>query len=95
MLAPNPFTALFPQYARSRRWTTATTSARHEEHQRHLDERRLGHRQLASSDDWIFKYVLARRESDTQTNIDFDTTRRRSSTCAPSRGRAGQPRAGR
>ncbi len=26
------------------------------------------------SDDWSFKYVLAKRESDTETNIDFDTT---------------------
>jgi len=26
------------------------------------------------NDDWSFKYVLARRESDTETNIDFDTT---------------------
>ncbi|KGM55665.1 TonB-dependent receptor [Lysobacter daejeonensis GH1-9] len=27
-----------------------------------------------ASDDWAFKYVLAKRESDTETNIDFDTT---------------------
>jgi len=27
-----------------------------------------------ANDDWSFKYVLARRESDTETNIDFDTT---------------------
>nr|MBP6627376.1 TonB-dependent receptor [Arenimonas sp.] len=26
------------------------------------------------SDDWAFKYVVAKRESDTETNIDFDTT---------------------
>ena len=26
------------------------------------------------NDDWTFKYVLAKRESDTETNIDFDTT---------------------
>ncbi|KGM57251.1 TonB-dependent receptor [Lysobacter arseniciresistens ZS79] len=26
-----------------------------------------------ANDDWAFKYVLARRESDTETNIDFDT----------------------
>ena len=26
------------------------------------------------NDDWSFKYVLAKRESDTETNIDFDTT---------------------
>ncbi len=26
------------------------------------------------SDDWTFKYVLAKRESDTETNIDFDLT---------------------
>lgn len=26
------------------------------------------------SDNWTFKYVLAKRESDTETNIDFDTT---------------------
>ena len=26
-----------------------------------------------ASDDWTFKYVLAKRESDTETNIDFDT----------------------
>jgi iron complex outermembrane receptor protein len=26
-----------------------------------------------ASDDWAFKYVLAKRESDTETNIDFDT----------------------
>ncbi|MET0755404.1 MAG: TonB-dependent receptor, partial [Pseudoxanthomonas sp.] len=24
--------------------------------------------------DWVFKYVIAKRESDTETNIDFDTT---------------------
>ncbi|KRA42441.1 TonB-dependent receptor [Pseudoxanthomonas sp. Root630] len=28
------------------------------------------------SDDWAFKYVAAKRESDTETNIDFDTTPR-------------------
>ena len=28
---------------------------------------------LRASDDWTFKYVLAKRESDTETNIDFDT----------------------
>lgn len=27
-----------------------------------------------ASEDWFFKYVVAKRESDTQTNIDFDTT---------------------
>ncbi|QNP41909.1 TonB-dependent receptor [Lysobacter solisilvae (ex Woo and Kim 2020)] len=27
-----------------------------------------------ANDDWTFKYVLAKRESDTETNIDFDTT---------------------
>ncbi|KRG68871.1 TonB-dependent receptor [Pseudoxanthomonas dokdonensis] len=27
-----------------------------------------------ASDDWSFKYTLAKRESDTETNIDFDTT---------------------
>lgn len=26
-----------------------------------------------ASEDWVFKYVLAKRESDTETNIDFDT----------------------
>src|SRR5690606_10826280 len=26
-----------------------------------------------ASDDWAFKYVLVKRESDTETNIDFDT----------------------
>ena len=26
-----------------------------------------------ANDDWAFKYVLAKRESDTETNIDFDT----------------------
>jgi iron complex outermembrane recepter protein len=26
------------------------------------------------NDDWAFKYVVAKRESDTETNIDFDTT---------------------
>ena len=26
------------------------------------------------NDDWAFKYVIAKRESDTETNIDFDTT---------------------
>ena len=26
------------------------------------------------SDNWAFKYVIAKRESDTETNIDFDTT---------------------
>ena len=26
------------------------------------------------NDDWAFKYVLAKRQSDTETNIDFDTT---------------------
>ena len=29
---------------------------------------------LRMNDDWSFKYVLAKRESDTETNIDFDTT---------------------
>ncbi len=29
---------------------------------------------VRASDDWTFKYVLAKRESDTETNIDFDTT---------------------
>ena len=28
------------------------------------------------NDDWAFKYVAAKRESDTETNIDFDTTPR-------------------
>ena len=27
-----------------------------------------------ASEDWAFKYVIAKRESDTETNIDFDTT---------------------
>ncbi|MDR7100300.1 iron complex outermembrane receptor protein [Lysobacter niabensis] len=27
-----------------------------------------------ANEDWSFKYVLAKRESDTETNIDFDTT---------------------
>ena len=27
-----------------------------------------------ATDNWTFKYVLAKRESDTETNIDFDTT---------------------
>jgi iron complex outermembrane receptor protein len=27
-----------------------------------------------ASDNWAFKYILAKRESDTETNIDFDTT---------------------
>ena len=27
-----------------------------------------------ANDNWAFKYVLAKRESDTETNIDFDTT---------------------
>lgn len=27
-----------------------------------------------ASDNWVFKYVAAKRESDTETNIDFDTT---------------------
>ncbi|KAF1693693.1 TonB-dependent receptor [Pseudoxanthomonas koreensis] len=27
-----------------------------------------------ANDDWAFKYVIAKRESDTETNIDFDTT---------------------
>ena len=27
----------------------------------------------SASEDWAFKYVLAKRESDTETNIDFDT----------------------
>ncbi len=26
------------------------------------------------NDNWVFKYVIAKRESDTETNIDFDTT---------------------
>ncbi|MBA2238487.1 MAG: TonB-dependent receptor, partial [Lysobacter sp.] len=26
-----------------------------------------------ASEDWMFKYILAKRESDTETNIDFDT----------------------
>ena len=29
---------------------------------------------LRASDDWTFKYVLAKRESDTETNIDFDVS---------------------
>ncbi|MES2857936.1 MAG: TonB-dependent receptor [Pseudomonadota bacterium] len=29
---------------------------------------------VRASNDWTFKYVLAKRESDTETNIDFDTT---------------------
>ena len=29
---------------------------------------------IRASDDWTFKYVLAKRESDTETNIDFDLT---------------------
>jgi iron complex outermembrane receptor protein len=29
---------------------------------------------VRASDDWMFKYVLAKRESDTETNIDFDLT---------------------
>ncbi len=29
---------------------------------------------LRPNEDWTFKYVLAKRESDTETNIDFDTT---------------------
>jgi len=29
---------------------------------------------VRASDNWTFKYVVAKRESDTETNIDFDTT---------------------
>jgi len=29
---------------------------------------------VRATDNWTFKYVLAKRESDTETNIDFDTT---------------------
>jgi iron complex outermembrane recepter protein len=29
---------------------------------------------VRASENWTFKYVLAKRESDTETNIDFDTT---------------------
>ena len=29
---------------------------------------------LRATDDWTFKYVLAKRESDTETNIDFDVS---------------------
>ena len=32
------------------------------------------------SEDWTFKYVWAKRESDTETNIDFDTLQSRPPT---------------
>ncbi|MFC5570898.1 TonB-dependent receptor [Lysobacter yangpyeongensis] len=75
MLAANPFNALFPQYG-----ANAPLDDRYDirSGMKNINDTEMKGASMAAnwraSDDWTFKYVLAKRESDTETNIDFDTT---------------------
>jgi hypothetical protein len=68
MLAPNRFAPTFAAAGQPLR-----RAQRHAEHQRHLDVRCIGHLSWNLNDAWTLKSVTAYRESDTETNIDFDT----------------------
>jgi len=69
MLAPNRFTPAFPPLDSRYDVRNGMPNIN--------DTEMLGLSATANwrvNDDWSFKYILAKRESDTETNIDFDTT---------------------
>ncbi|QSX79118.1 TonB-dependent receptor [Agrilutibacter solisilvae] len=75
MLAPNAFTALFPAFG-----ANPPLDDRYDirSGMRNVNDTSMTGASITANwratEDWVFKYVLARRESDTETNIDFDTT---------------------
>jgi iron complex outermembrane receptor protein len=75
MLAPNPFNALFPAYGPNPplddRYDIRSGMGNVNDTEMKGASMTVNWR---ASDDWAFKYVLAKRESDTETYIDFDTT---------------------
>ncbi|QDH69864.1 TonB-dependent receptor [Marilutibacter alkalisoli] len=76
MLAPNPFNAaLFPQYGEfpplDSRYDVRNGMPNVNDTEMKGVSATMNWR---INDDWSFKYVIAKRESDTETNIDFDLT---------------------
>jgi iron complex outermembrane recepter protein len=69
MLAPNPFTPQFPPL--DDRYDVRSGMPNINDTRLYGGSTTLNWRM---NDDWRFKYVLAKRQSDTETNIDFDTT---------------------
>lgn len=75
MLAPNPFNALFPQYG-----DFPPLDDRYDVRNGMPNINDTSMKGLSATaswrvnDDWSLKYVIAKRESDTETNIDFDLT---------------------
>jgi iron complex outermembrane recepter protein len=75
MLAPNRFNALFPQYG-----ANPPLDDRYDirSGMPNVNDTTLKGASATANwrvnQDWTVKYVLAKRESDTETNIDFDTT---------------------
>jgi iron complex outermembrane receptor protein len=75
MLAPNPLNALFPQFGAfpplDDRYDVRNGMP-------NINDTEIkGASATANwrlSEDWALKYIIAKRESDTETNIDFDTT---------------------
>ena len=77
MLAPNPFNSI-PLYGGT--GPKAPLDSRYDVRNGmpNINDTTLSGASLTANfrmnDDWSFKYVLAKRESDTETNIDFDAT---------------------
>ena len=77
MLAPNPFNSI-PLYGGT--GPKAPLDSRYDVRNGmpNINDTTLSGASMTANfrmnDDWSFKYVLAKRESDTETNIDFDTT---------------------
>lgn len=77
MLAPNPFNSI-PLYGGT--GAKAPLDSRYDVRNGmpNINDTTLGGASLTANvrggENWTFKYVLAKRESDTETNIDFDTT---------------------
>ena len=69
MLAPNPFTPAYPPL--DSRYDVRNGMANVNDTLLQGISATANYR---ASDNWNFKYIVAKRESDTETNIDFDTT---------------------
>ncbi|MHC9085474.1 TonB-dependent receptor [Luteimonas sp. RIT-PG2_3] len=69
MLAPNPFTPGFPPM--DDRYDVRSGMRNHSNVENKGASATVNWR---PNEDWAFKYVVAKRESDTEGNIDFDTT---------------------
>lgn len=69
MLAPNPFTPGFPPM--DDRYDVRSGMPNHNNVENKGASATVNWR---PNEDWAFKYVVAKRESDTEGNIDFDTT---------------------